>query len=137
MITGTPSDDPASRAETNAPKPAMAAWPSVIWPLKPVTHTIDVNVTASPTVICAYGRVMLLTTNGTAIAASANATGRPTERRCRRPPPMARETRPPVLLAAMPISSRWRKMSSATMRITAERFGLSELSPSATHPPKW
>ena len=50
--TGTPNEM-LTRAAMKAPKPATTAWNSVIWPANPVMHTIDVNVIASATVICA------------------------------------------------------------------------------------
>ena len=42
----------ATRVDTKPPMPANAAWPSVTWPLKPVTHTIDTKMMISASMIC-------------------------------------------------------------------------------------
>ena len=44
QITGTPRAL-LTRADTNEPMPAKAACPSVMWPLKPVTTTIETKIT--------------------------------------------------------------------------------------------
>ena len=56
-ITGQCSDW-TTRVAVNAPKPANAAWPRVMFPLKPVTPTIETKTTMSAIMIWAYGSVM-------------------------------------------------------------------------------